>query len=234
MSRQIIKLANVRGMMIRHYVILAVALSLAGSVIVFYLFYGLEKNYDDSLTNLVQARDVVEAQDLGPIIKRISEYGGWVEVLNDKKEVVQTLGKEKESIGGYTEDQLQQFLANDPNSDFYYSIAPLTGGGPSGYYLLKLPMELVDGNHIVNPTQQNRGIALYLATAIGAFAAVTVLFIWGYSRITSARINRPLEQLHAGMQEVMGGNYGARLHFDAAYEFQSIRDTFNYMVDKLQ
>jgi signal transduction histidine kinase len=164
----------------------------------------------------------------------LNDAGGWVEILNDRNEVVKVLGKAGEVIKAYPASELIRALENDPNQNYYYSMADFQLEGKPSYYLVKIPMENIDSNQLLNRGYRESEVRRYIATAFAAFVVLSAFIIWAYSLLTARKINTPLQHITEGIQTMIQGDYNIRLQYEAESELLQIRDAFNYMADKLQ
>jgi len=54
-----------------------------------------------------------------------------------------------------------------------------------------------------------------------------------FSKMVSKRVTTPVDRVTSGLQQIMSGNLKARLYFDTENEFLEIRNSFNYMAEKI-
>lgn len=66
------------------------------------------------------------------------------------------------------------------------------------------------------------------------FFMLFIMSIIFFSLWTSKKFNKPLKNITEAMEQMVKGDYEVRIEFKAEKEFAVIKDTFNYMADKLK
>ncbi|MCZ8516555.1 HAMP domain-containing sensor histidine kinase [Paenibacillus filicis] len=153
--------------------------------------------------------------------------------MDGHQHIVAVWGKQGEERTAYTESELLKNLENN-NNDFYYSMAAFTRNDQPYYYLVKIPMDRVDNDKMLDSKRRDKLVHRYVFTSIAGFILSSSLVIFIYSRLSARKIKVPLQQITEGIEIMIQGNYKVRLQFEAESEFLTIRDAFNYMADQLQ
>ena len=96
---------------------------------------------------------------------------------------------------------------------------------------------LINKNVVANPGGALLPERIFYLIIIKAGLFFLVLFILSiilFSLWTSKKIIKPLRRITEAMEIVTKGNYDTKLDFKAEKEFATIRDDFNYMVERLK
>lgn len=170
-------------------------------------------------------------------ISDIQGLDGWIEIVDLDGNIVFTKGDKQDSISKYTTRDLINYSVLSKDVKFNSFTFYFTADDGNDYYcLIKYPVENVEVlvnlkriPYYVAPEAYNiifRGGALLLI--------MFTLNITLYSLWTSYKISKPLENITNGMDKMISGDYDINIQFKAAKEFESIRETFNTMAEKLK
>jgi signal transduction histidine kinase len=215
------------------YLLLVTIVSAIGACNVFYVFYGIDRSYEDTQTSIIHASDFLGDSDTKSLLAQLERENGWVETLDEHKHIVTVWGKQGEDKSEYTESELLKNLENN-NRDYYYSMTAFSRNDQPYYYLVKIPMDRIDNDKMLDSKRREKEVRQYVFTSIAGFILLSALVIFIYSRISARKIKVPLQQITEGIETMIQGNYKVRLQFEAESEFLMIRDAFNYMADQLQ
>ena len=89
-------------------------------------------------------------------------------------------------------------------------------------------------NLINSPFPVSRAFFTVILTSGLFFLMLFLLNIYLYSKWTTGKISNPLARITAALSDMGKGRLNTRMDFEAENEFLQIRDTFNYMADKLE
>lgn len=162
---------------------------------------------------------------------------GWIEILNDKNEVIYVKGNKKTVSTKYKSYELADILGYHDTQQYVYSSAAFKGADGNEYVcLVALPHEKVDLQlNIINASYPlNKTFFLNLLKGITFFLILFLINIYIYSIWTAKRISVPLNKITSVINEMSRGDTSVRMEFKAENEFLEIKDAFNYMADKLQ
>lgn len=172
--------------------------------------------------------------DAEPVVQN----GGGVQVINENYEVVyseglNTLGTRKFSVSEFTD-----FLIKSKEKGFKYNYDILYNTQGKFWLIVTFPTSIrLDVSLVYNREAVSRDIK----NVSGAFIAVLIfyLLLLGvfaiiYSRISSARITKPLRMLCEGTKRLREGDYSARVNLNLKNEFAELQDTFNEMAEKIE
>ena len=173
------------------------------------------------------------------------QEGSWIEILKDNR-VIYVEGEKKDDKQSYTQEELA-FIANnadelDSSYEYFYTYLPFTGQDGENYLLIeKSPKKITLGMDF-ELTKSNSGEKYKLEKQIKSkinllfifFILLLIIIILFLGRITSKKIIKPINKLNAGLNDVMNGDYSVKLDYKGSYEFEQLRDAFNYMTEKLR
>lgn len=204
-------------------------------VIVYYLFINLDvtQMFDKSKIAdpdvKVEAKAYEEDLENGIETKRLLRSGGWLEVLDQNKNVIKVIGEKKDELTYYSEHELLKGLENDEDQAYYYSLTSYNKRDDSEWLLLKIPRKAVDISINSDPfvAYFNHSLSYYVFTGVG----MILLLIVVYSYLVARRIRKPLRIITLGLKQMIEGNYDTRIILKAEKEFVQIGETFNYMAD---
>ncbi|SHJ30503.1 Signal transduction histidine kinase [Clostridium cavendishii DSM 21758] len=174
----------------------------------------------------------------------IKSIGGWVEILDENKNLIYVIGNKKDTKKSYTEEEFINFLSDNRNqlkrsSDFYYSIISFDNDNKKYYCLVKLPYNSVEIT--IDATMEGKlsdkyveRIGLKIAAMLLLFIVLLIFLLFIYAFITSRRIVKPLRKILEGIKKMTNGDYKARIDFRADNEFADIKDAFNFMAEKIE
>jgi signal transduction histidine kinase len=171
--------------------------------------------------------------------------GGWVEILDDQYKVIFTKGNKKDNITQYDKNDLINSFQKrtNPKGILYSSIYAFRGKDGRDYLcIVKFPSlseqlnGALDGDIYLNgqPVPANKLIITALAESALLLLFMTILFFILLSRITAKTVTKPLAYIREGLDKMTKGDLSTRINFNSHYEFTEIKDSFNYMAERLQ
>ncbi|MBU3135447.1 HAMP domain-containing histidine kinase [Clostridium gasigenes] len=185
----------------------------------------------------IAASHVVRSDYENIDIKDIGAIGGWVEILDEDNNVIYVKGIKRDTKQSYTEEELINHEDHDNSIEFpFFTQSLKTKEGKTYFCLVKYPRDKIDVNISLKKVPYSVGKVIYEAIIKGIFVFI-ILFVVNiilYSIWTAKRINSPLQKITKEMSKMIEGNYDIRLQFEAEKEFVTIRDTFNFMAEKLK
>lgn len=205
-------------------------------------FNGIDK---DNLPKL-SARDIF-AEDFNKMnTKDLEKEGGWVEVLDDQYKVIFTKGKKKDSVTQYDRNELINSLLKDDKTIGTTNNSVYAFRGKDGRdYMCIVKFSSLSGQvneafkpqinlnfDVKNPL--DRLIITTLAESALLLLIMTILFFILFSKITSKTVTKPLTYIREGLDKMTKGDLNTRINFNSHYEFTEIKDSFNYMAERLQ
>lgn len=164
-------------------------------------------------------------------VEGILEVGGWIERLEDNK-VVEVIGSKRDNIEEYTVlNVISEYENYDSFGKKYNSRAYLHD---SFVYVVKVP----NGEYLLNKRLDDktlgesfRGTIKYSLTVSIGFMVITMCILFCKS---IKKVEAPLKKIENGIQTMINGDYTIRLSFKTYKEIDKIRESFNYMVSKLE
>ncbi|WP_068501842.1 sensor histidine kinase [Paenibacillus kribbensis] len=183
----------------------------------------------------VAARDYIAdwQQGGGTELDGLFQSEGWIEILDEQRHVEQVVGDKKDTIFYYSQEGLYDLLGNSRDQGYYYSMSVVEDSEKIiRYIVVKIPRNLVsisvyDSQLAIQPPNP---IPFYVLL----FIASIILLVFGYSYWIARRIQKPLDSILQGLNEMIAGNYSKRLSISAEKEFMLIEERFNYMADVIE
>ncbi len=173
------------------------------------------------------------------------EESAWVEILKDNK-VIYIEGQKQDDKMEYTQEELA-FIANNADekiatNKYTAEYIPFTGLDGEKYTFIykkprtnsgvfKIDFDLPDS---LRDTDFEKEIYSKIKLSFFTFILLITIIILLFSRITTKKIMIPLKEINNGLKSVMAGNYSTRLDFEGSYEFNQVRDAFNYMTERIK
>ncbi|MGL4730640.1 MAG: ATP-binding protein [Clostridium sp.] len=152
---------------------------------------------------------------------------GWIEKVQNGT-VVEVIGEKKDSITNYTIDSLindEQLKETEKKS---YKI------DENSNYIVKVPYDeyYTSSDNIYD--EMNVKIKKYFYRSF-IISAAFLIFSTGLMAFISIRnMSKPLKKIKDALKEMTKGNYDIRLDFNTYKEIDEIKNSFNYMVQKLK
>lgn len=210
------------------------------SIILTVIYIGLQINASEKKGDApkITSGDVARSDYTHINTKDIEQLNGWVEILDENMNVIYTKGNKKDDYHKYSEQDIINML-NVADSHYKYLgiMQPFKSeDGKSLYCLVKYPADTLTLQFGLKKTPYETGGIIYknIFKGIIFFLLLSIINIVLFSRWTSKKINKPLTEITDGIAKMTKGNYDARIEFKAEKEFALIRDSFNYMAEKLK
>lgn len=219
-----------------------IILSIVFMVFRFSLYYAGTGEENLSKT---EAKDIF-AEDYNKMnTQYLESIGGWVEILDDQYKVIFTKGSKKDNITQYDKNDLINSFQkkSNPKGTLYSSIYAFRGKDGRDYLcIVKLPSLSEQVNQVLKPDINLNGksnpVIRFIITALAESALLllfmTILFFILFSKITSKTVTKPLAYIREGLDKMTKGDLNTRIDFNSHYEFAEIKDSFNYMAERLQ
>jgi len=170
-----------------------------------------------------------------PSARLNEDMGMWLEGLDAHFQIVTIRGKKLDEAKRYTETEIFELLNPIPNkklNSFQGFIRPAEEGEVS-WWLVKQPLNNVKITYNIELNASNI-YARYFFVFVSTFTLLFILNCFIISKYLSRKINEPLKVLSFGMEKIRNGDENVFLEdFKSKTEFDDIRDSFNYMSQKL-
>lgn len=163
--------------------------------------------------------------------------GGWVEILDVQGKVEFVKGNKLTSEMAYNMMELSDLLGfQDKHSYFYQSNSFQSSDGAEKIILVVIPYGAIDYNISLKfgVFDVSKKLIQVLIISGITFFMLFLVNIFFYSKWTSRKIKRPLEQITGVIEKMSDGDLEARMTFDAEYEFSQIKEAFNQMAERLR
>lgn len=191
-------------------------------------------------------------------ISGLQDLNGWIEILDENYKVIYTKGAVLEKKNSYTvkellaqaidqsvqENRTIMFagikitaLNKKKDTRYFATYASFTGTDGKPYICVaKLPTDKLQVSYnMLNPTgDSQRWLTKTLFGTILGVVSIFLLLLLVYSHIMQKHIVKPMDMLIGGLEDITSGDYNKRLDFQAEYEFEKMRDSFNFMALEIE
>ncbi|MEC2709931.1 HAMP domain-containing sensor histidine kinase [Bacillus thuringiensis] len=220
--------------LIKNYVIFALAIGFTVIILFIFLMYQTEKQLG-KLNNL-KASEVVRENFKTINAESIESFGGWVEILNENLQVIYTKGEKKDKLLSYSQREFTTLFFDNDQLPYYSSVATfVTKKGETLYCLVKVPKKAIKYEYTFSDKNEEYVYVFYkiLLTTIVLFFVFFSMNVYIFSRQIARKITRPLDKLATGFEEIASGKYDKRLNYETYFELMQIQHSFNVMSEKL-
>lgn len=220
--------------LIKNYVIFALAIGFTVIILFIFLMYQTEKQLGE-LNNL-KASEVVRENFKTINSESIESFGGWVEILNENLQVIYTKGEKKDKLLSYSQREFTTLFFDNDQLPYYSSVATfVTKKGETLYCLVKVPKKAIKYEYTFSDKNEEYVYVFYkiLLTTIVLFFLFFSMNVYIFSRQIARKITRPLDKLATGFEEIASGKYDKRLNYETYFELMQIQHSFNVMSEKL-
>lgn len=169
---------------------------------------------------------------------RVTSINGYVEILNSNNIVIKTYGQvplnKTKSI--YSIDEIYNELSLNNEGQYNTFINTVFEGNSKYKILTRIPKKRVslEFKMIGLPYKYGKHYYhLYFKVYVSIiFLSIIIIFI--YSIWTTRKIKKPLEEIDKSLMDIVNGDYNTRLDLYGEVEFEIVRDTINFLIDKLK
>ncbi|HDR4453874.1 sensor histidine kinase [Bacillus sp. FSL K6-1338] len=220
--------------LIKNYVIFALAIGFTVIILFIFLMYQTEKQLGK--LNKLKASEVVRENFKTINAESIESFGGWVEILNENLQVIYTKGEKKDKLLSYSQREFTKLLFDNDKLPYYSSVATfVTKKGETLYCLVKVPKKAIKYEYTFSDKNEEYVYVFYkiLLTTIVLFFVFFSMNVYIFSRQIARKITRPLDKLATGFEEIASGKYDKRLNYETYFELMQIQHSFNVMSEKL-
>lgn len=220
--------------LIKNYVIFALAIGFTVIILFIFLMYQTEKQLG-KLNNL-KASEVVRENFKTINAESIESFGGWIEILNENLQVIYTKGEKKDKFLSYSQREFATLFFDNDKLPYYSSVATfVTKKGETLYCLVKVPKKAIKYEYTFSDKNEEYVYVFYkiLLTTIVLFFVFFSMNVYIFSRQIARKITRPLDKLATGFEEIASGKYDKRLNYETYFELMQIQHSFNVMSEKL-
>ncbi|HDR6758824.1 TPA: HAMP domain-containing histidine kinase [Bacillus cereus] len=220
--------------LIKNYVIFALAIGFTVIILFIFLMYQTEKQLGE-LNNL-KASEVVRENFETINSESIESFGGWVEILNENLQVIYTKGEKKDKLLSYSQKEFATLFFDNDKLPYYSSVATfVTEKGETLYYLVKVPKKAIKYEYTFSDKNEEYVYVFYkiFFSTIVLFFVFFSMNVYIFSRQIARKITRPLDKLATGFEEIASGKYDKRLNYETYFELMQIQHSFNVMSEKL-
>ncbi|HDR7455215.1 TPA: HAMP domain-containing histidine kinase [Bacillus cereus] len=220
--------------LIKNYVIFALAIGFTVIILFIFLMYQTEKQLGE-LNNL-KASEVVRENFKTINSESIESFGGWVEILNENLQVIYIKGEKKDKLLSYSQREFATLFFDNDKFPYYSSVATfVTKKGETLYCLVKVPKKAIKYEYTFSDKNEEYVYVFYkiLLSTIVLFFVFFSMNVYIFSRQIARKITRPLDKLATGFGEIASGKYDKRLNYETYFELMQIQHSFNVMSEKL-
>ncbi|OPD59780.1 sensor histidine kinase [Bacillus anthracis] len=220
--------------LIKNYVIFALAIGFTVIILFIFLMYQTEKQLGE-LNNL-KASEVVRENFETINSESIESFGGWVEILNENLQVIYTKGEKKDKLLSYSQREFTTLFFDNNKPPYYSSVATfVTKKGETLYCLVKVPKKTIKYEYTFSDKNEEYVYVFYkiFFSTIVLFFVFFSMNVYIFSRQIARKITRPLDKLVTGFEGIASGKYDKRLNYETYFELMQIQHSFNAMSEKL-
>ncbi|HDR8487782.1 TPA: HAMP domain-containing histidine kinase [Bacillus cereus] len=220
--------------LIKNYVIFALAIGFTVIILFIFLMYQTEKQLG-KLNNL-KASEVVLENFETINSESIESFGGWVEILNENLQIIYTKGEKKDKLLSYSQREFATLFFDNDKLPYYSSVATfVTKKGETLYCLVKVPKKAIKYEYTFSDKNEEYVYVFYkiLLSTIVLFFVFFSMNVYIFSRQIARKITRPLDKLANGFEEIASRKYDKRLNYETYFELMQIQHSFNVMSEKL-
>ncbi|WP_297633399.1 HAMP domain-containing sensor histidine kinase [uncultured Clostridium sp.] len=166
----------------------------------------------------------------------LKELNGEMEIINKEGVVVRRYGKIPHESKEYTQEQLLELATKKEDGNYDILMNAVKDKDNQEYYcLLRIPKDKLKLSLNLFKVPFSIGKPFYkeYAKVIIIAAGFSILCIILYSVYTAKKLKKPLTEIDNALISIINGNYNEKIHFKGEEEFEGIRDTLNYLIDKL-
>ena len=204
-----------------------------------YLFSGyiLTKNIKENKVPIYNIINNINDDITKANFDMIKNIGGYVQILDEDRNVIKTIGEKDIFIKKYSEEELIELIAINKKDREYNVVVNKFVDKKLGNItvLIMLPNEKIsyEANLIHMPYSVNKYfIKLYLKV-IGCTTFIGIVCIIIYSLYTTKKINRPLREMGDVLQKIINGNYDVKVDIHGENEFIVVGEIINVLTDRL-
>ena len=213
--------------LVMSYIIFAIMIALSFGVSIFFAAFCAT---DGQLKGQILYPKVNEEGEITNF-DTIQRLGGWVEELDENRQIVKVYGDKQTENKGYTQQEIYQLL--NIEADYSQPFIGFLMEHKEGHLLCIYDRSVIQ----IKPTimiGESKTTGQLNHTFTIMFVCLFALNCTLFSVYLSRKIKRPLSRIVEGMERVKTGEEHVRLDFKTESEFGQIRDTFNIMVDKIE
>ncbi|MGL9749374.1 sensor histidine kinase [Enterococcus sp. DIV0170] len=191
-------------------------------------------------------------------VSALKDFGGWIEILDEKNDVIYFKGEVGEKKTHYTQKQLLEmdalqsilsqkvyqigiisFKQNDRSVKYMATYAPFKATDGREYICIsKIPQKSIQGNlrPVFNSFLSPTAVTIFKSLSFLVFP-ILLIFIFclrRYSKSVKEHIVAPNTILIDGLRTINEGDYSKKIYMNAEYEYVEIENSFNHMADQLK
>lgn len=223
--------------LVKKYIAFVLLIILSIALTLIFVIYQINASAEKGNVPKISSTSVVRSDYENIYTKDIEDIQGWVEILDANMNVIFTKGTKRDAYYKYSEQDIINILNMDSSSKYLGIMQRFKSqNGKDLYCLVKYPSDAFKLQLNLKKSSYETGSIIYNNIIKGGifFLLLSIANIVVFSRWTSKKIKKPLMELTNGMTTMIDGNYDTRLEFKAEKEFAVIRDSFNYMAEKLK
>lgn len=221
----------------KRYISFVIILGIICLVSYAYLEIGLSKVIDE---NSIPLFDIIDGKyiDYNTIeVNELKKLKGEIEILDLSGNVKKRIGNTSVNKERYTDRELLNIAIKKEVGAYQVFLNSIKNKEGEEYIvILRLPKDKFIFN--VNILEMPFGVSKPFYKEYGKVFAITIgisLFcIIIYSTWTARKISNPLKKIDDALIDIINGNYNEPLSINGEEEFQGIKETINFLINKLK
>ena len=165
-------------------------------------------------------------------ISTLIEKGGYMDIVNDKGEVIYSKGNKPDNKNKYNTKDFSTIFSSNYYDDFDSNYIYKSEYNEEKNFLLVIAVPKDQESHLIKPRRMKPDSFMMFSLFLSLIVFLISFII--YSKASSKAFIKPLRALMEGVKRVSNGDYSTRIYLKSNNEFGELRDAFNTMAEKVE